>query len=160
MRVGRRPKLGSELLPMYDISTPWNCRWHYWSPITHLRSEGILQLDTSTLLEPISADDAHALSIRELPLAIRITADRKAAITREWSIAFGNYSERLRAMTLYYHRDHHLMITAAEMKAAIDPAVIEASECSLRLKEQIVAFENSERQLEAELKVKLAQLSE
>ena len=56
----------------------------------------------------------------------------------------------------FFHREEGLGITAAEIKADIDPNVIDASEYSRRLKERIVAFEVAERQLLQEFQVKLA----
>ena len=106
--------------------------------------------------EPISVEAAHALPLEDLPMWIRNTAAQKAAITSEWNAAFGNFRERRRSLALYFHGEEKLGITAAEMKADIDPHVIEAGEYSRRLKERIAAFENAERQLQQELAVKLA----
>jgi len=82
-------------------------------------------------------------------------ADERARLSREWATAFGHFNERRRALTLYFHRDEGLGITAAEMQAEIDPHVIDAGEQSRRLKERIIAFENAQRQLEQEFQVKL-----
>jgi hypothetical protein len=112
--------------------------------------------EVATPDEPISAEAAHALPLEDLPMWIRNTAAQKAAITSEWNAAFGNFRERRRSLALYFHGEEKLGITAAEMKADIDPHVIEAGEYSRRLKERIAAFENAERQLQQELAVKLA----
>lgn len=106
-------------------------------------------------IEPIGLEAAHSVPLADLPKWIRITADQKAAISYEWSIAFGNYKERRGSLALYFHREKHLQITAAEMKADIDPHVIEIGDYSWRMKERIVAFENAERQLLQEFQVKL-----
>jgi len=110
----------------------------------------------ATRVEPIGLEEAHAVPLADLPKWIRITADQKAAISYEWSVAFGNYKERRGSLALYFHREEHLQITAAEMKADIDPHVIEIGDYSWRMKERIVAFENAERQLLQEFQVKLA----
>jgi hypothetical protein len=106
--------------------------------------------------EPISVEAAHSIPLEDLPMWIRITAEQKAAVANEWNAAFGNFRERRRSLALYFHGEEKLGITAAEMKADIDPHVIEAGEYSRRLKERIGAFENAERQLQQELAVKLA----
>ena len=112
--------------------------------------------DIATHVEPIGLEEAHAVPLADLPKWIRITADQKAAFTYEWSVAFGNYKERRGSLALYFHREEHLQITAAEMKADIDPHVIEIGDYSWRMKERIAAFEIAERQLLQELEVKLA----
>ena len=42
-------------------------------------------------IEPIGPEEAHAVPLPDLPRWIRITADQKAAISYQWSVAFGNY---------------------------------------------------------------------
>ncbi len=112
--------------------------------------------DIATQIEPIGPEEAHAVPLADLPKWIRITAEQKAAVSCEWSIAFGNYQERRGSLALYFHREERLQITAAEMKADIDPHVIEIGEYSWQMKQRIVAFENAERQLLQELEIKLA----
>ena len=112
--------------------------------------------DIAAHIEPIGLEEAHAVPLADLPKWIRRTADQKAAVSYEWSIAFGNYKERRGSLALYFHREEQLQITAAEMKADIDPHVIEIGEYSWRMKERILAFENAERQLLQELQIKLA----
>ena len=105
--------------------------------------------------EPINADAAHAISLIDLPIAIRRAAHQTASARAEWEMAYGHYRERQRALILYYHRDQGLGISAAEMKAEIDPSVIDASQYSLGLKQRVAAFEAAERHLLQEFQAKL-----
>lgn len=112
--------------------------------------------DIAARVEPIGPEEAHAIPLVDLPKWIRITADHKGAISYEWSSAYYNYKEFRNSLANFFHREEGLGITAAEIKADIDPNVIDASEYSRRLKERIVAFEVAERQLLQEFQVKLA----
>jgi hypothetical protein len=112
--------------------------------------------DIAIQVEPIGIEEAHALPLSDLPKLTRITAEQKAAISYEWSVAYYHFKVRRNSLVNYYHREEGLGITAAEIKADIDPSVIEAGEYSRRLKERIAAFEIVERQLSQEFEVKLA----
>jgi len=112
--------------------------------------------DKATQVEPIGPEEAHAVSLVDLPKWIRITADQKAAISYEWSVAYYHYKERRGALVCYFHSEEGLGITAAEIKADIDQNVIEAGDYSRRLKERVAAFEIAERQLLQEYNAKLA----
>lgn len=112
--------------------------------------------DTAAHIEPIGLEEAHAVPLADLPKSIRMTADQKAAISYEWSVAYYHYKERRGALVHYFHREEGLGITAAEIKADIDQNVIDAGDYSRRLKERVAAFEIAERQLLQELNVKLA----
>lgn len=106
--------------------------------------------------EPIDATKAQAIPLSDLPVAIRRAAHLTACARAEWEMAYGHYRERQRALILYYHRDQGLGITAAEMKADIDPAVVDAAQYSLELKQRVAGFEAAERQLLQEFQLKLA----
>jgi len=112
--------------------------------------------DIAAHIEPIGVEEAHAIPLADLPKWIRITADQKAAISYEWSVAYYHYKERRGALVHYFHREEGLGITAAEIKADLDPNVIEAGDYSRRLKERVAAIEIAERQLLQEYNVKLA----
>ena len=107
-------------------------------------------------VEPVGPEEADAIPLADLPKWIRMTAERKNAISYEWSVAYTDFKQRRGALIHHFHRDEGLGITAAENKADIDPMVIEAGEYSRRLKERIAEFEIAERQLLQEFSVKLA----
>ena len=120
-------------------------------------------MNQKTAVEPVSltqltAEEAHAIPLEELPALIRRIGDERARLEKDWSDAYGNFKEQRRSLAVYYLQHERLPFSAADWKAECDPQVIEASEYSLAMKQQLRAHETLERQLIQEFEMRLALL--
>lgn len=116
------------------------------------------EVEVTIEIQPIGIEAAEAIPLPELPLWIRRTADQKAAVNYEWSVAFHAYKQRQCAKIHHLHCEAGFGIKAAEIQAEIDPEVRAIGEHSRQLKERLTSFEISERHLLQLYEVKLALL--
>jgi len=98
----------------------------------------------------------RGISTAMLPSVVRQISDSCAELKHDWWIAWQNYQDRYRALTLYHHRDEGFQISAARDKAAIDPEIQESSIHSSELREQLELLQRIQKNLEQELEVRLA----
>lgn len=109
-------------------------------------------------LTQLTAAEAHAVPFEKLPALIRLVGDERARLEKDWSDAYGNFKEQRRSLAVHYLQHERLPFSAADWKAECDPQVIEASEYSLAMKQQLRAHETLERQLIQEFEMRLALL--
>jgi len=109
-------------------------------------------------LTQLTAEEAHTIQFEELPALIRRIGDERARLEKDWSDAYGNFKEQRRSLAVHYLQHERLPFSAADWKAECDPQVIEASEYSLAMKQQVRAHETLERQLIQEFEMRLALL--
>ena len=130
-------------------------RWEGLSPAQRADLEAELEAARDADAEPFPASDIVRMPLSLLPAFVRRARNDLAVARRAWQETQGAYQELLRRLTLWFHEEERLQITAAEKKAAIDPRVQAAAITALNMKQRVDALERAEGNLLQELEVRL-----